>query len=54
MIESEGRMFPVETIYSETDTARYDIYKEVAATILKAAVRYEGDIWLFFLDSRRF
>lgn len=47
LIESEGRMFPVETIYSETDIARYDIYKEVAATILKAADRYEGDILAF-------
>lgn len=47
LIESEGRMFPVETIYSETDIARYDIYKEVAATILKAAGRYEGDILAF-------
>lgn len=40
-------MFPVETIYSETDIARYDIYKEVATTILKAADRYEGDILAF-------
>ena len=47
LIESEGRMFPVETVYSETDMARYDIYKEVAATILKAANRYEGDILAF-------
>ena len=47
LIESEGRMFPVETIYSETDMARYDIYKEVAATILKAADRNEGDILAF-------
>lgn len=47
LIESEGRMFPVETVYSETDIARYDIYKEVAATILKAANRYEGDILAF-------
>ena len=47
LIESEGRMFPVETVYSETDIARYDIYKEVAATILKAADRYEGDILAF-------
>lgn len=47
LIESEGRMFPVETVYSETDMARYDIYKEVAATILKAADRYEGDILAF-------
>lgn len=47
LIESEGRMFPVKTIYTETDIARYDIYKEVAATILKAADRYEGDILAF-------
>lgn len=47
LIESEGRMFPVETIYSETDIARYDIYKEVAATILKAANKHEGDILAF-------
>lgn len=47
LIESEGRMFPVETIYSETDIARYDIYKEVAATILKAADKHEGDILAF-------
>lgn len=47
LIESEGLMFPVETVYSETDMARYDIYKEVAATILKAADRYEGDILAF-------
>lgn len=47
LIESVGRMFPVETIYSETDIVRYDIYKEVAATILKAADRYEGDILAF-------
>ena len=47
LIESEGRMFPVETIYSETDIARYDIYKEMAATILKAADKHEGDILAF-------
>ena len=47
LIESEGRMFPVETIYSETGIARYDIYKEVAATILKAADKHEGDILAF-------
>ena len=47
LIESEGRMFPVETVYSETDIARYDIYKEVATTILKAADRNEGDILAF-------
>ena len=47
LIESEGRMFPVETIYSEIDIARYDIYKEVAATILKAADKHEGDILAF-------
>lgn len=47
LIESEGRMFPVETVYSETDIARYDIYKEVAATILKAANKHEGDILAF-------
>ena len=47
LIESEGRMFPVETVYSETDIARYDIYKVVAATILKAADKHDGDILAF-------
>ena len=47
LIESEGRMFPVETVYSETDIARYDTYKEVAATILKAADKHDGDILAF-------
>ena len=29
LIESEGRMFPVETIYSETDIARYDMQGDI-------------------------
>lgn len=31
LIECAGRMFPVKTIYAETDTDKYTIYKEVAA-----------------------
>lgn len=47
LIESAGRMFPVKTIYAETDTDKYTIYKEVAAAVMRAHREHEGDILAF-------
>ena len=47
LIECAGRMFPVKTIYAETDTDKYTIYKEVAAAVMRAHREHEGDILAF-------
>lgn len=47
LIECAGRMFPVKTIYAETDTDKYTIYKEVVATVMRAHREHEGDILAF-------
>lgn len=47
LIKCAGRMFPVKTIYAETDTDKYTIYKEVAAAVMRAHREHEGDILAF-------
>lgn len=47
LIECAGRMFPVKTLYAETDTDKYTIYKEVAAAVMRAHREHEGDILAF-------
>ena len=47
LIKSEGRMFPVEMVYANDDTDRFDISKNVANTILRAHREHAGDILAF-------
>ena len=47
LIECAGRMFPVKTVYADTDTDKYTIYKEVAAAVMRAHREHEGDILAF-------
>ena len=47
IIECAGRMFPVKTVYADTETDKYAIYKEVAATVMRAHREHEGDILAF-------
>ncbi len=47
LIESEGRMFPIETIYADHDIDRYQVAQEMAATICQAFRNQEGDILAF-------
>lgn len=47
LIESEGRMYPVDIRYADHDTAPADITKTTLATILKAYREEEGDILAF-------
>ncbi|CUQ64507.1 ATP-dependent RNA helicase HrpB [Segatella copri] len=48
LIESKGRMFPIETIYADHDIDRYQVAQEMAATICQAFRNQEGDILAFF------
>nr|WP_295350043.1 ATP-dependent helicase HrpB [uncultured Prevotella sp.] len=43
LIECAGRMFPVQTVYAEADVDKYNIYKEVAAMVMRAHRDQEGD-----------
>lgn len=47
LIESEGRMFPIETIYADHDIDRYQVAQEMVATICQAFRNQEGDILAF-------
>ena len=47
LIESKGRMFPIETIYADHDIDRYQVAQEMAATICQAFRNQEGDILAF-------
>ena len=47
LIESEGRMFPVELHYADKDTDPRDIAAAAASTTIKAYKKYEGDILVF-------
>ena len=44
LIESEGRMFPVELHYADKDTDPRDIAAAAASTTIEAYKKYEGDI----------
>jgi ATP-dependent helicase HrpB len=47
LIESEGRMFPVELHYADKDTDPRDIAAVAASTTIEAYKKYEGDILVF-------
>ena len=47
LIESEGRMFPVELHYTDEDTDPRDIAAAAASTTIEAYKKYEGDILVF-------
>ena len=47
LIESEGRMFPVEVHYADKDTDPRDIAAAAASTTIEAYKKYEGDILVF-------
>ena len=47
LIESEGRMFPVELHYADEDTDPRDIAAAAASTTIEAYKKYEGDILVF-------
>ena len=47
LIESEGRMFPVEMHYANEDTDPRDIAAVVASTTIEAYKKHEGDILVF-------
>ena len=47
LIESEGRMFPVELHYADEDTNPRDIAAVAASTTIEAYKRHEGDILVF-------
>ena len=47
LIESEGRMFPVELHYSDEDTDPRDIAAVAASTTIEAYKKHEGDILVF-------
>lgn len=47
LIESEGKMYDVETHYADQDMSPYDVAQSVAATVLKAYRQHEGDILAF-------
>ena len=47
LIESEGRMFPVELHYADEDTAPGDIAAVAASTTIEAYKNHEGDILVF-------
>ena len=47
LIESEGRMFPVELHYADEDTDPCDIAAVAASTTIEALKKHEGDILVF-------
>ena len=47
LIESQGKMFPVETVYAADDVNAYDMVQEMVATIVRAHHDYQGDILAF-------
>ena len=47
LIESQGKMFPVETVYAADDVNTYDMVQEMVATIVRAYHDHQGDILAF-------
>lgn len=47
LIESEGRMFPVDLHYADEDTDPRDIAAVAASTTIEAYKKHEGDILVF-------
>lgn len=44
LIESQGKMFPVETVYAADDVNAYDMVQEMVATIVRAHHDHQGDL----------
>ena len=47
LIESQGRMFPVEVLYAKEDTDRRDMPQVAASAVRRALQEQEGDILVF-------
>ena len=47
LIESQGRMFPVEVFYAKEDTDRRDMPQAAASAVRRALKEQEGDILVF-------
>ena len=47
LIESQGKMFPVETVYAADDVNAYDMVQVMVATIVRAHHDHQGDILAF-------
>jgi ATP-dependent helicase HrpB len=47
LIESQGRMFPVEVFYAKEDTDRRDMPQAAASAVRRALQEQEGDILVF-------
>ena len=47
LIESEGRMFPVEIVYAKEDTAPWDMPQTAASAVRRVLQEQEGDILVF-------
>lgn len=47
LIESQGKMFPVETVYAADDVNAYDMVQEMVATIVRAHHDHQSDILAF-------
>ena len=47
LIESQGRMFPVEIVYAKEDTDKWDMPQAAASAVRRALQEQEGDILVF-------
>ena len=47
LVESQGRMFPVEVVYAKEDSDRRDIPQTAASAVRRALQEQEGDILVF-------
>ena len=47
LIESQGRMFPVEIVYAKEDTDKWDMPQAAASAVRRALHEQEGDILVF-------
>lgn len=47
LIESQGRMFPVEILYAKEDTNQWDMPQAAASAVRRAMQEQEGDILVF-------
>ena len=47
LVESQGRMFPVEVVYAKEDTSPWDMPQVAASSVRRALQEQEGDILVF-------
>ncbi len=47
LVESEGRMFPVETVYAQENIRADELVRETVRTVCQAHREHEGDILVF-------